>query len=86
MGYFKRIFNNCKEVSEALVTEQPKSFKHRLEIVLHVRFCKCCKNFKIQSKKIEQALKHMSSSSSSLKGAANMASDSFKKKAKEGLK
>jgi len=86
MGYFKRIFNNCKEVSEALVTEQPKSFKHRLEIVLHVRFCKCCKNFKIQSKKIEQALKHMSSSSSSLNGVAKVASDSFKKKAKEGLK
>ena len=62
MAYFNRILNNCREVSEILVSDEPISAKHRLETLLHVAFCKCCKNFEVQTKNIDTALKHISTS------------------------
>ena len=87
MSYFKRIFNNCSEVSKLSLQdkEQPVSLGTRVEMYLHVAFCKCCKNFIKQSHKIDTAMEKMSSS---LTEAPPMqkASEEFKSKLKERLK
>ena len=36
--------------------EQKLTFKQNFELKFHVAFCKCCKNFDIQSNKIDQSL------------------------------
>lgn len=58
MNYFHKILNNCNEV----VSLSLKKEEHRLEnikdceLFIHILFCKCCKNFVKQSKKIDSAL------------------------------
>ena len=58
MGYFNKILNNCNKASLLLLqSKQDKlSIKQIFEIKFHLAFCKCCKNFDIQSNKIDQSL------------------------------
>ncbi len=59
MGYFNRIFNSCNEtcILSLRSKEEKISFKQRVEMKVHFRFCKCCQNFQTQSNKIDDAMK-----------------------------
>jgi hypothetical protein len=61
MGYFKKILNNCNEVSLLSLKgkEEALTLQQQFETKFHILFCKCCKNFNIQSDKIDQSLKVM---------------------------
>ena len=84
MGYFKRILNNCSTASKVLVTDEPVSFRVRMEAKIHVKFCKCCKNFEIQNQKLEKALKRFSAYME--EGAYYKSSEEFKDRIKKNLK
>jgi hypothetical protein len=62
MNYFKKIFNNCHEVSMLSIKgkEEHLSFKTKVEMALHIAFCKCCQNFIKQSDKMDTAFNAMS--------------------------
>jgi hypothetical protein len=86
MKYLHKILNNCEEVSLLALqsAEQPLSFRKRLEMNIHLYYCRCCSNFVKQSKLIDKSLrKYMDSLE---KYPPFTASDDFKKKLKEQLK
>lgn len=59
MSYFKKILNNCHEVSILSIKGEKErlSFKNKFELAIHLAFCNCCKNFIQQSEKIDTAIK-----------------------------
>ncbi len=59
MFSLNKILNNCAEVTAYIVEGKDLSslpLQKRLEINFHLTICRCCKNFKIQSEKIDSAL------------------------------
>jgi hypothetical protein len=58
-SYINRILNNCSEVSLNYLKKDEVSFplKQRIEMKIHVHFCKCCQNFIHQSDIIDNQLK-----------------------------
>jgi hypothetical protein len=58
-SYLNKIMNNCSEVSFLHLQKNEVSipFKKRMEMNIHVKFCKCCQNFIKQSDIIDQQLK-----------------------------
>lgn len=60
MKYLQRILNNCDEVSmlalQAKETDLP--ILKRLELKLHLYYCRCCSNFVKQDKMMDKALDH----------------------------
>ena len=87
MEYFNKIFNNCSEVTLLSLQNEEHlhlSIKKKMEIKIHILFCKCCSNFIKQSHKIDTSIK---------KYAENLqhnppfiASEDFKTRLKEKLK
>jgi hypothetical protein len=86
MGYFNRILNNCNEtcILSLRSKEEKISLRHRIEMKIHLRFCKCCQNFDKQSDQIEESMKAY------FDDIANnpplKASDDFKNRMKDQLK
>lgn len=62
MSYLSNILNNCEEVSKYTVSNKTDTlgWRKQFEITLHLTFCKCCKNFAIQSAKMDKALSQIS--------------------------
>jgi len=87
MGYLKRIFNNCNEVSERSLKGQEESIglKVRIEMFIHISFCKCCKNFVKQSHKMDTALEEWATQFNE-KGPESQTSEDFKSKLKDKIK
>ncbi|MFY8020465.1 MAG: hypothetical protein ACOVP1_04680 [Bacteroidia bacterium] len=58
-SYIKRILNNCSEVSFNHLRKDEVNFplKQRIEMKIHIHFCKCCRNFIHQSDIIDNQLK-----------------------------
>ncbi len=58
-SYINRILNNCSEVSLNYLKKDEETFplKQRIEMKIHVHFCKCCQNFIHQSDIIDNQLK-----------------------------
>jgi hypothetical protein len=85
MGYFNKIFNNCNEVSLlSLKQKEVKlTLKQKFETKVHIMFCKCCKNFNIQSDKIDKSLTVMFKDLE--KEPPVKATDDFKNKLKDLL-
>jgi len=86
MKFFNRLLNNCEETSFNIVKseETPLSFSAWLKMKIHILFCKCCQNFKKQTKVIDEALyKHFDSEMNS---DAEHASQELKDKIKESFK
>ena len=86
MGYFKRILNNCDEVSLLALKSKEENIptKQRLEMQFHIFFCRCCKNFIKQSSLIDVSLKEYFKEL--YKNPLVKASDDFKSRMKEQLK
>lgn len=86
MKYFKKILNNCDEVSLLILKnkEIPTSIKSKVEVLFHLAFCKCCKNFEKQSIKIDNAL--LSFQKNIDKKPPYLASQSFKDNLKTLIK
>ncbi|MFP3594008.1 hypothetical protein [Chryseobacterium sp. SIMBA_038] len=64
MKFFNRLLNNCEETSLNIIKseETSLSFSAWLKMKFHILFCKCCQNFKKQTKVIDEALyKHFDS-------------------------
>lgn len=59
MGYFNRILNNCNEtcILSLRNKEEKLSLRHKIEMKIHLRFCKCCQNFTKQSDMIDETMK-----------------------------
>ncbi len=59
MGYLKKILNNCDEtcILSLRSKEEKISFKHKVEMKIHLYFCKCCQNFEKQSGQIDESMK-----------------------------
>lgn len=58
-NYIHRILNNCSEVSFNYLKKDEVKFplKQRIEMKIHIHFCKCCQNFIHQSDIIDHQLK-----------------------------
>jgi hypothetical protein len=59
MGYLSRILNNCNEtcILSLRSKEEKLSLRQKIEMKIHLRFCKCCQNFDKQSDKIDESMK-----------------------------
>lgn len=59
MGYFNRILNNCNEtcILSLRSKEEKLSLRQKIEMKIHLRFCKCCQNFEKQSDNIDESMK-----------------------------
>ncbi|MBK8567250.1 MAG: hypothetical protein IPN76_28990 [Saprospiraceae bacterium] len=86
MKYLHKILNNCEAVSLMALqsAEQPLSFRKRLEMNIHLYYCRCCSNFVKQSKLMDISLKNYLENLE--KKPPFTASDDFKEKMKEQLK
>lgn len=86
MGYLDRIFNNCNEtcILSLRSKEEKISFKQKLEMKIHLRFCKCCQNFTKQSDLIDETMKDYFEGLNAQPPLK--ASDDFKAKIKQQLK
>jgi hypothetical protein len=58
MGYINRILNNCDEtcILSLRSKEERLSWRQKIEIKIHLRFCKCCQNFTKQSDMIDDTM------------------------------
>ncbi len=85
-NYLKKILNNCDEVSMHSVkgAADKVSILKRLEFFIHLVFCKCCKNFEVQNKKIDKSLNALVQKIE--KNPPFVLSEDFKKKLQEKLK
>jgi hypothetical protein len=85
MGYLNKILNNCNQVSMlSLQAKETKlTTKQKFEIKFHIMFCKCCKNFNIQSNKIDASLHSLFKNFE--KNPPTKASDELKNKLKNML-
>jgi hypothetical protein len=86
MGYFSRILNNCNEtcILSLRNKEEQLSLKQKIEMKIHLRFCKCCQNFTQQSDIIDKTMNQFFEQMDNqppLKASAD-----FKAKMKEQLK
>lgn len=59
MGYFNRILNNCNETSILSLRskEEKLTLREKIEMKIHLRFCKCCQNFTKQSDLIDKIMR-----------------------------
>lgn len=57
--YLHKILNNCAEVSYHSLQKNEVQFslRQRLEMKIHITFCKCCRNFIKQSNILDRKLK-----------------------------
>ncbi|ANF51142.1 hypothetical protein A0O34_11725 [Chryseobacterium glaciei] len=86
MKFFNRLLNNCEETSLNIIKseETSLSFSAWLKMKFHILFCKCCQNFKKQTKVIDEALyKHFESE---MNEDGEHLSQELKDKIKESLK
>jgi hypothetical protein len=86
MAYLKKILDNCVEASVLALKNKEVSItlKQKFEMRLHIMFCKCCKNFSIQSSQIDTSLKkHFEELENN---PPVKVSDDFKKRLKDQLK
>lgn len=58
MKYLHKILNNCDEVSLLALRskEEPLPLLKRLEVAIHLYYCRCCSNFMKQSKLMDKGL------------------------------
>lgn len=86
MKFFNHLLNNCEETSLNIVKseEASLSFSAWLKMKFHIVFCKCCQNFKKQTKVIDEALyKHFDTE---MDHDTERASQELKDKIKESFK
>lgn len=52
--------NNCSEVSQMALeaSEHPLPLRKRIEMHIHLYYCRCCSNFVKQSKLMDKSFEH----------------------------
>lgn len=86
MGYLSRILNNCNEtcINSLRGKEEKLTLRQRLEMRIHLHFCKCCQNFTRQSDMIDETMKGFFKEMESQPPVK--ASDEFKARMREQFK
>jgi hypothetical protein len=81
--YVQKLLHNCEETSRSIVKSESEalSFKEKMEMHVHLLFCKWCRNFRMQSNRIERALDFYFKNS-----APKPLSRAFKEKLKQNFK
>jgi hypothetical protein len=86
MKYLHKILNNCEEVSLLALRskEEQLPFLKRVELNVHLYYCRCCSNFVKQSKLMDKSLGNYFKSMADKPPIK--ATDDFKERLKEQLK
>ncbi len=86
MKYVHKILNNCEEVSLMALQakEQKLPWRKRVELKIHLFYCRCCSNFVKQSDLIDKTLGHLAENMD--KNPPFQADEKFKAKLKDKIK